>query len=170
MIHIVHQRLRYRPSRTPGELLISGVHVCFTLEDELRELPGVPVEQWKGKERTAIPAGHYQVGLVDSPHFGKGTLALLNVPGFEAIRIHGGNTEEDTEGCVLVGLQLGADNKIRGGQSQPALKLLKERLVPALKAGEEVIWDIRNPPGYEGPVAPPASAKAKLGPTEAPGS
>ena len=167
MIHIVHQRLRYQPKRTPGELLISNVHVCFALEDELRELPGVPVGQWKLKERTAIPAGHYQLGLADSPRFGKDTHTLLAVPGFSEIRVHGGNDEDDTEGCVLVGLALDKDDKITGGKSQPALRLLKERLVPALKAGEEVVWDIRNPPGYEGPPAPIA---AKLGPREAPGT
>ena len=158
MIHIVHQRTKYRTDRTPGEVSISGERICFTLEDELRELPGVPVEQWKLKARTAIPAGHYHMVLEDSARFGKETLTLLDVPGFAVIRVHGGNTEADTEGCPLVGAELDAEDQIPGGKSQPALKALKARLAPALRAGEEVVWDVRNPPGYAGP-APAVEAR-----------
>ena len=169
-IHVIHQRTKYRPERTPGTVTIAGERICFSLEDELRELPAVPVEQWKVHSKTAIPAGHYLLALVDSPRFGKETLTILNVPGFKEIRIHGGNDEENTEGCPLMGAELGKDDKIPGGKSQPGLKALRERLVPALRAGEEVVWDIRNPPGYEGPVAPPASAKGKAAQTDEPGS
>lgn len=152
MIHVVHQRTKYRKDRTPGEVLISGEHICFSLEDELRELPGVPVEQWKVKTRTAIPAGHYLVALEDSVRFGKNTLTLLAVPGFSAIRVHGGNTEADTEGCPMMGAELGSDDRIPGGKSEPGLAAIRARLVPALKAGEKVIWDVRNPPSYDGPT------------------
>ena len=151
MIHIVHQRTKYCKDRTPGEVSISGERICFSLEDELRELPAVPVEQWKVKTRTAIPAGHYRVTLEDSARFGKDTLTLLAVPGFSAIRVHGGNTEADTEGCPMMGAELGEDDKIPGGKSKPGLDALRRRLVPALKAGEECVWDVRNPPGYAGP-------------------
>ena len=163
MIHVVHQRTKYRKDRTPGEVLISGAHVCWSLEDELRELPGVPVADWKIKGKTAIPAGQYELRLEDSPRFGKDTLTLLAVPGFEAIRIHGGNDEGDTEGCPVMGAELDAQDKIPGGKSQPGLKALKARLLPALKAGEKVVWDVRNPPGYEGPpaAAAPESAPAR---------
>jgi hypothetical protein len=154
MIHLVHQRLRYRKGRTPGELLISGQRICFTVEDELRELPGVPVGQWKKKNDTAIPAGQYVVALVDSPTFGKDTLTLRDVPGFDLIRVHSGNDEEATRGCPLVGSELDGEDKIPYGKTRGALKELKERLVPALKAGEVVIWDTRNPEGWQGPPSP----------------
>lgn len=153
MIHVIHQRTKYRSQRTPGTVWIAGQRICFSLEDELRELPGVPVEQWKVQGETAIPAGHYRVALVDSPHFGKDTLALLEVPGFQDIRVHGGNTEADTHGCPLMGAQLDAEDLIPGGQSKPGLLALRAILVPALKEGEDVIWDVRNPDGYIGPVA-----------------
>lgn len=152
MIHVVHQRLRYRKDRTPGEVTISGERICFSLEDELREMPGVPVEQWKVKGKTAIPALHYRIKLVDSPRFGRDTLALeAEGCGFEDLRIHGGNDERATEGCPIMGLELDANDRIPGGKSQPGLRALRARLVPALKAGEAVIWDVRNPPGYVGP-------------------
>ena len=160
MIHVIHQRTKYRKDRTPGEVLISGVRVCYSLEDELRELPGVPVEQWKLKGKTAIPAGQYELRLEDSPRFGKDTLTLIEVPGFEAIRIHGGNDEGDTEGCPVMGEELDAQDKIPGGKSQPGLKALKARLLPALKVGEKVVWDVRNPGGYEGPAAAEATDSA----------
>lgn len=162
-IHVVHQRLRYRKDRTPGEATIAGERVCFLLEDELRERPGVPVEQWKVKTKTAIAALVYEAVLVDSPRFGKDTLTLKwrdpttgdlkDPPGFKFIRVHGGNSEEDTDGCPLAGAELTTDDKIPGGKSQPALRKLRERLVPAIKAGEVVIWDVRNPPDYTGPPA-----------------
>ena len=164
MIHVVHQRTKCRKDRTPGEVLISGTRVCYSLEDELRELPGVPVGQWKVKGKTAIPAGHYRVSLVDSPRFGKDTLALEREGcGFGELRIHGGNDEGATEGCPLMGAELDGDDRIPGGRSQPGLKALRAVLVPALKAGEEVVWDVRNPPCYEGPpaAAAPQSAPAR---------
>ena len=160
MIHVVNQRTKYRRDRTPGEVTISGAHVCFSLEDELRELPGIPVSEWKVKARTAIPAGHYRAALVDSPRFGKDTLTLLDVPGFGEIRIHGGNDEDDTEGCPMMGAELDAQDKITGGKSQLGLRALRAILVPALKADEEVVWDVRNPPGYAGPLPAVAPASA----------
>ena len=51
---------------------------------------------------TCIPAGTYEVEMYNSPHFGRKLPHLLNVPGFEYILIHRGNTTIDTKGCILV--------------------------------------------------------------------
>lgn len=154
MKHIVQQRLFYRPQRTPSEVLLDGKRICFALEDELREQPGVPVAQWKIAKVTAIPAGDFALQLVDSPKHGKETMRLVGVPGFEFIDIHGGNNEGDTEGCIITGTELDREGKIPGGKSKPALTALRAILVPWLKVGEEVVWSVRNPAHWAGPPQP----------------
>jgi hypothetical protein len=139
--------LNRRPSvggATIGELLADGARVCYSLEDEIREIPGVPVGNWKIKGQTAIPAGTYRVTMEDSPRFGPGTLTINNVPGFVGVRIHGGNTSEDTEGCPLLGLRVTA-TLIVGGTSRPAVTMVQQKVRAALASGQQVWIDINNP-------------------------
>ena len=116
--------------------------VCDVLEDEIREVVGAPVESWKVKDKTAIPAGTYPVTLVHSARFGPDTLTLNEVPGFLYIRIHGGNTQHHTEGCLLPGTR-NSVNTVAG--SQVALRKLRELVVPELQGGGEVTIEIFNP-------------------------
>jgi hypothetical protein len=109
---------------TQGELYVDGVFECFTLEDVVREGPKIP-------GRTAIPEGTYQLVVDFSGRFQKHMPHILNVPGFEGIRIHAGNTAEDTEGCILVG-QLRGNDSI--GQSRAAFDLLFAKIRTALKS------------------------------------
>lgn len=139
--------LNRRPSlggATIGELLENGTRVCFALEDEIREIPGLPVGNWKVKGATAIPAGEYRVTLEDSPRFGPGTLTINNVPGYVGVRMHAGNTSDETDGCPLLGLRVTA-NSIVGGTSRPAVALVQQRVRAALASGEQVWIDINNP-------------------------
>lgn len=122
----------------------SGVFLCYTLEDEIREQAGVPVAAWKIKGATAIPAGKYRITLEKSPRFGPDTITLHDVPGFDFIRMHGGNKAEDTEGCPLVGFQV-TSSSIVGGTSGPALKMVKAHIKAAIQRGESVWIDIQNP-------------------------
>lgn len=87
---------------TIGELIIAGTEqpFCFVLEDKVRTGPKV-----YGK--TAIPAGKYEIVISYSNRFKKYLPLLINVPGFEGIRIHPGNTAIDTEGCLLPGFTKG---------------------------------------------------------------
>ena len=87
---------------TTGRLDIDGTYFCDTLEPTWRSLgPGQPGHKIAG--RTAIPDGRYPVVVTYSPRFGRWLPLLLHVPQFEGIRIHAGNTPDDTAGCILVG-------------------------------------------------------------------
>lgn len=124
---------------TIGKLYIDGVYFCDTLEDTVRNLP----EEEKIYSQTAIPAGTYRITLnVVSPKYSKrksydwcgGRLPrLLNVPFFDGILIHAGNTAKDSAGCILVG-----ENKEKGKvlNSMATLK----RLYKVLKEAEEQIY------------------------------
>jgi hypothetical protein len=137
-----------RKATTLGRLSIDGAHQCDTLEDAIRETVqgGVPVEAWKIKGVTAIPAGRYKLELVNSPKFGPDTLSLKAVPGFSEIRIHSGNDDADTDGCILVGTAV-PDAEDGGNviNSRVALAALKAKVVPALKAGQNIWIEVVNP-------------------------
>lgn len=83
------------PTRTLGKLSINGVHECFICEDAVRDS--------KIHGQTAIPAGRYEVIITLSNRFKRELPILLNVPNYEGIRIHSGNHEGHTEGCLLPG-------------------------------------------------------------------
>lgn len=130
--------------RTFGKLLAEDGHrLCYTLEDEVRELPGQPVATWKVKGATAIPAGRYRVSLEHSPRFGPDTLTVHDVPGFVGVRMHAGNTEQDTEGCPLLGMEVNPHG-IVGGTSRPAVALIKHLVRAAAGRGEAVFLDVVN--------------------------
>jgi hypothetical protein len=92
------------PRSTIGELFVDGVLECFILEDRYR-----PPPEKKVYGQTAIPCGRYEVRITHSPRFGVDLPLLINVPGYEGVRIHPGNTADDTEGCLLPGRRRAAD-------------------------------------------------------------
>ena len=84
---------------TIGKLYIDGVYYCDTLEDKVRDL----TKEEKVKHETAIPEGAYNVIVNVSPRFKRELPRLIDVPHFDGILIHRGNTAKDTSGCILVG-------------------------------------------------------------------
>lgn len=116
---------------TIGELYLDDEFYCYTLEDKVQV--GEKIEG-----RTAIPYGEYRVIIDYSNRFKRHMPHILDVPGFEGIRIHAGNTSENTKGCILVGDSRGSDSI---GQSKVAF----ERLLNILKdTDEEIIISIEE--------------------------
>ena len=78
---------------------------CDTLEPPRRNLlnGGKWDKSLKVKGMTAIPEGRYLMRFTYSPKFGKRLFQLMDVPLFDGIRIHSGNSVKDTQGCILVG-------------------------------------------------------------------
>lgn len=112
------KRIAKQNGYTIGRLFIDGKYFADTLEDTDRGLDSnMPLDILKRKKLahiTAIPTGKYQVAMnVVSPRmsrsnfykqYGGGRVPrLLNVPAYEGVLIHCGNTAKDTDGCILVG-------------------------------------------------------------------
>jgi len=130
---------------------VNDVFQCYTLEDMVREdpNPATPQNEAKVMKETAIPSGVYKVIINMSPKFKRMMMRLLDVPGFDGILIHGGNTVEDSAGCILVGNAIGQSlvmnrmvDAIMAGTSTPALHSLQAKVQTALDAGEEVTLEI----------------------------
>lgn len=128
---------------TPGELYEGDQIICFTLEDIVREVEGQSVEDWKIYAQTAIPQGRYPIEITKSRRFNTFLPEILNVDGFEGIRIHAGNTAANTAGCILVGATRPNDKRIIRN-SVVALHPLCARIQDALDKGEEVYITIKN--------------------------
>lgn len=125
------ERFEFGEDYTIGKLYLDGIYECYTLEDRVRE------EKVAGK--TAIPTGTYKVVVDFSNRFKREMPHILNVMNFEGVRIHSGNTDKDTEGCILLGLIWNGGNYI--GNSRAAYKHFFERLKLELK-NEPVILTI----------------------------
>jgi len=124
------KRKIFTDKSTIGELFIDGVFECYTLEDVVRQGPKV-----FGK--TAIPAGTYKVIVNMSNRFKRLLPLLIGVPEFEGVRIHPGNTDADTEGCILLGRVKG-DNVIYNS------KLAFNQFFDKIKDQKEVTIAVSN--------------------------
>lgn len=117
---IAIKRLHKTENSTIGELTIDGKFECYTLEDKERDV--------KIKGETAIPTGTYKVIINQSNRFKRLLPLLINVPNFEGVRIHSGNSNHDTEGCILVGMNRSVDYITK---SRKAFELLFEKMQKA---------------------------------------
>lgn len=146
---ITLQRLQQSQSgeETIGKLTMPGRYECWVLEDQKRDV--------KVKGDTRIPAGRYEIKLRTEGRihqnyltkfgsdFHKGTLHLQDVPNFQYILIHIGNTEKDTEGCLLTGKTYSvANGHFTIQQSTAAYKELYAIIRDLLLAGEKVFISV----------------------------
>jgi len=154
-MHLFIERAPSTTKSTSGKLYVDGVFwlpvpaspdkaAIYTLEDVVREVKGQPVESWKIKGQTAIPAGRYRVDYTESARFKRKTLILLDVPGFTGIRFHGGNKAEDTEGCILCGHAKTGPDSI--AVCAPAIALLESLVCPEIATGHEVWCTVETAP------------------------
>lgn len=127
------ERLQRDPDVTIGSLSIDGQFEAWTCEDCVRpdgvKIPG----------ETAIPPGSYTVDITYSPRFSRDLPLLLNVQGFVGVRIHPGNTPDDTAGCILVGQDRMAKNI---GRSRLAFDALFAKLRVAKLKGDPITLEI----------------------------
>lgn len=133
------KRIARKDGYTIGRLFINNEYFCDTLEDTDRGLKDTmqvnEILAKKVKAQTAIPTGKYDVILTFSPRFKRVLPLLLSVKGYEGVRVHAGNTNKDTEGCLLVG-----ENKAKGQviNSRATLEKLMSILLECEKRKEKV--------------------------------
>jgi hypothetical protein len=141
---ITLRRIDYDEDSTTGYMKIDGQFECYTLEDEARSIK-VPGE-------TCIPPGTYRLRLreVESPMTIKYRnkfdwfnfhIQVMDVPGFEYVYIHIGNTDDDTDGCILVGDSVVNKGSIEDflGNSTQAFKRFYKKVEPTLDWGREAV-------------------------------
>lgn len=127
-MNILLLRKDFTEESTIGDFLINEEFFCYSLEDAVRE----------GKKvygKTAIPEGRYKVVINQSIRFKRAMPLLLEVPNFDGVRIHNGNTAEDTEGCILLGF---TKDKNFVGKSCAAFNKFFDLLYIALR--DEEAW------------------------------
>ena len=112
----------------------NGKKLCDTLEPIWRNYDG---GELKIPKKSAIPEGTYRVVTTYSLRFGKYLPLLVGVPGFEGVRIHSGNTNKDTEGCILVGQNLQVGKVLWS-------RITLEKLMKLIENEKEIYIIIKN--------------------------
>ena len=144
-MNILLKRIAKKETYTIGKLYIDNVYFCDTIEDKGRGLnQDMPINDIKKKKvygETAIPTGTYSLIIDYSNRFKRRMAHILNVPGYEGIRIHTGNTAKDSLGCIIVG-----KNKVVGKvvESKITYDKLFTLLEKAYKEGKINIKDDRD--------------------------
>lgn len=114
---------------TSGNLYVDNEWLCHTLEDKNRDTDhDGKLNEPKVFGKTAIPYGVHEMTLVHSPHFNMMVPLICGVPGFTAIEIHPGNTVNDTNGCILVGIRSEKGDTLKFGTSRAMFAKLMEKL------------------------------------------
>lgn len=127
---------------TLGQLAVDGETIAFTIEDERRKV--------KVKGETCIPTGTYVLKLRTEggmhpkyqarfPALHQGMLWLQDVDGFEYVYIHAGNTEGESDGCILPNVKpvALADGEFRGEDSGTAYVKVYTLALDAIENGEQ---------------------------------
>lgn len=121
-MELVLERNHFADDFTLGALYGIAKRLAYSCEDAVRgDGDAKTVEKWKIPGKSAIPYGRYRLIISFSQRFQKHLPMLLDVPGFSGVRMHGGNTSADTEGCILLGLSI-RQNGV--GNCKPAVDMI----------------------------------------------
>ena len=147
-LYILPEQAANEDSITPTQTINKEKAVpewfCNTMEPTARKLtsrmPLTVIRRHKIIGKTAIPTGRYRILITRSRRFGRWLPLLLNVKGFEGIRIHAGNKPEDTKGCILLGF-----NRCKGYvlDSTKCVQQLMRRMTEAMEKGEKVFVKVK---------------------------
>lgn len=137
-------RKYYQAKYTIGRLYVNNRFFSDCLEPpslhltERSALRTILIAKYKGYR--AIPTGRYRILITRSRRFGRWLPLLMNVKGFEGIRIHAGNKPEDTRGCILLGF-----NRRKGYvlDSTRCVLTLVKMMTEAIAKGEKVFVEVR---------------------------
>ena len=146
-MNLILEEMCSTKNSTASCLLIDNAPFCFVVEDGARDK--------KVKHETRIPAGKYQIKPRRAGSFfqryskqfaHKFVPHILDVPGFEWILIHIGNTIKNTSGCLVVNrfIGIGPDGNYMGTDSASVYKLLYSLMDKALEQGEEIWIEVRR--------------------------
>ena len=143
-VEFILNRDTYRGGTTLGTLTFPDGYVCQTLEDIVRG--------WGIKDggTTAIPVGEYRMTVSVSQRFKREMVMVYNQPNkfelkangieFKGIRIHGGNTNADTWGCIIVARRRVDNHTIQGSEESRVTAAVKDYE----SKGFDVILTVRN--------------------------
>ncbi len=139
---LILKRIHFGDTFTVGQLYevtdYGESPICYVLEDKYREVDGVPVEQWKVQNQTAIPKGTYGVSITFSNRFQSKLPLLADVPGYTGVRIHTGNSSKNTEGCLLVGMTWDGKSDWIGSS-----KVAMSSLMPLIENSKSCVIEIQ---------------------------
>lgn len=134
MIHLHVARIDYTESATVSVFAVNGEQWGYGLEDRRRP-PGIKVT---GK--TCVPSGSYRVRVSFSPRFRRWMPEVLEVPGFSGIRLHGGNTAADTEGCLIIAARRLQRERVQGSLEAKLQSFLAGAIRPLAGESPEAFW------------------------------
>ena len=123
------KRIAFKDTYTIGRITVDGEYISDSIEDKVRVLNSI---EDKVYGETAIPAGEYDADIYFSKKFGYKVIRLFDVPFFQGILIHKGNTAKDSHGCIIVG-----KNDKKGWVSNPTIAMNK--LIEALEGADKII-------------------------------
>lgn len=128
---------------TIGNLYVNGVFFSNVLEDTVRglrqDMTPEEIKKIKIHGQTAIPSGRYEIRVTLSARFRRQLPILLNVPGYAGVRIHPGNTDVNTEGCLLPGKN---DRIGQVSNSRATMAALQKQIEDAIYQNSKVYIEI----------------------------